>query len=101
MYKNAKSILQQHVENIKTTSMKACLIVFKGFDMKFLEEVHIEKLLAQNYNYSLSILNDNKAMILPEVFTKVPHVKKEDFYWCTFEEYTCIGKDMLSIYFDI
>ncbi|PEI74635.1 DEAD/DEAH box helicase [Bacillus wiedmannii] len=101
MYKNAKSILQQHVENIKTTSMKACLIVFKGFDMKFLEEVHIEKLLAQNYNYSLSILNDNKAMILPEVFTKVPHVKKEDCYWCTFEEYTCIGKDMISIYFDI
>lgn len=81
---------------------KPKLLVFKGFEQKFLKRLSYPKLFDTDYNYSLNELLENKVHMLPMIFMKFNDFSSNDIHWCTFEEYITVNdNELLSMYFNI
>jgi ATP-dependent DNA helicase RecQ len=96
-----KSMIQFHLSNVKKkVTQKNILFVFKGFDQSFYNELTIEKLLSCSTEVSIQQLADSRAYLYPEVFSRISSAQKSVF-WVTIEEFITLGRDILSLYFEI
>jgi ATP-dependent DNA helicase RecQ len=93
-------IIDDKIQKIKENSSKIPLIVLKGFSKTWLNKMTPEKLIDLPLDIDLHRLEEEKPKLLQEVITKTT-LGTGKVYWCTFEEYICIGEQILSIYFDV
>ncbi len=101
MLDHNESMIQFHLSNAKNKgTQKNILFVFKGFDQSFYNDLSIEKLLSYSTEVSIQQLADSRAHLYPEVFSRISPGQKSVF-WVTFEEFITLGRDILSLYFEI
>lgn len=90
------TVLQRHIDIIETT--KPILVVFKGFPQSFFLTIQDNKLLDAPLTLSIQELDSRKAALIPQLFlNKVSN----QYYWCTFEEYTVVGEELLKLYYTV
>ncbi|WP_123043466.1 DEAD/DEAH box helicase [Cohnella candidum] len=92
-----RELISKHLISARQTATKPVLLVFKGFTQDFYKEISIPKLLTIPITVDIVTLNNAKAGMLPEIFTKT----QGEAYWCTFEEYLVLGQEILALYFSI
>jgi len=97
---NVNKLVNKHLDNIDRPQNKPILLVFKGFQSDFFQELDLKKLLSLPLTIDIMELDNSKAALLPEVFQTLSSIK-ERATWCTLEEYLVLGKDILSLYFTI
>lgn len=91
-------IMDDKIQRIKVNASKIPLIVLKGFSRMLLTKMTAEKLIDLPLEIDLHTLEEEKPKILQQVISKTAFANGK-VYWCTIEEYLCIGEQILSIYF--
>lgn len=97
---NMNVTLSHHLNKIMNVDEKRLLLVFKGFTADMLHQLDYQKLLSIPLTVNIVALDQSKAVMLQEVFANLTTFDGK-YLWCTFEEYQMLGKDVLSLYFDV
>jgi len=96
---NIAKVVNNHLDSINNTnSDKPILLIFKGFQQDFFQQLNFEKLVSLPTTVDIRELYNSKATLLPELFKKLALIDKK-VTWCTVEEYLVLGEDILSLYF--
>lgn len=92
---NNIEILINHVSQLPNERKQ--LVVLKGFQSHFLNEVPFQKLVSTSVEISIQELDRLKVKILPQVFENI-NLPQTNLFWCTYEELLLIGTEILNLF---
>lgn len=96
----ANELVLKQLEEISKNQDKPILLVFKGFDKKFYEQINIEKLLDLPLKIDIAELENSKATLIPQIFQRLASIQGNPT-WCSIEEYLVLGSDIVNLYFTV
>ena len=92
---------QQYMNNIQNINDRNILIVTKGWEKKYLNQIKLEKFFSISLDISIQELSSLKPKLLIETTERYVNSKDKNIrFWCTYEEYLLL-EEIISMYFDI
>ena len=79
---------QQYMNNIQNINDRNILIVTKGWEKKYLNQIKLEKFFSISLDISIQELSSLKPKLLIETTERYVNSKDKNIrFWCTYEEY--------------